>query len=724
MTESKRDQIPDEINQLEIELVRTKASLVEERMKSSKHRRIIKLIQLLNQKILSARDQDEIFAVVVESLAGQTRLDRAVILRKDADAIYRPIAQHGYSSQGAAESLCDPFFAAAVEAKGRLLVNGETRSQIAESYEDVFQVCFFTAIHFTTETRERQDYILFVGNQTEATVRRPRLTHFDVETLEVLVGQICVALANVRFYARLEQSEKKYRALYENAVGGIFRITPQGRLVDANPAFARIVGFESAEQLIDQGERFALEYFVVPAEFERFVAAVARDGKILGFEAELRNRSRGLLWVEISARAERDADGRLRYCEGYLRDITEAKVAMQLTQAKLEAEAANEAKSAFLAHMSHEIRTPMNGILGMSRLLLDGELGAEEREHVATIHQSAESLLSILNDILDFSKIEAGKLDLEILDFDLVETLEGAQSLFERRSREKGIPLSCSIAGDVPRYVRGDPGRLRQILLNLMSNAFKFTAKGSVSLRVSVEPEAPATTLRFEVADTGIGIPADRIDRLFKSFSQGDASTNRRFGGTGLGLAISKSLVELMAGTIGVESQVGTGTLFWFTARLPRVERARPDHRAQAIEVSDSGLPRAIGPGNSDIRVLLVEDSVISRKVAEKTLLRMGFEVDAVSNGVEAVATLQSRTYDIVLMDVQMPIMDGFEATQIIRDPDSPVRDHQVPIVALTAHAMKDDRERCLSAGMDDYISKPLQPRLLLEAIERQLGPR
>ena len=392
-------------------------------------------------------------------------------------------------------------------------------------------------------------------------------------------------------------------------------------------------------------------------------------------------------------------------------NITKRKLAEEeLLAAKKAAEEANQAKSRFLAHMSHEIRTPLNGVLGMLELLLLTPLSDTQRSHLAIARTSGETLLAVIEDVLDLSKIEAGRITLDEADFDLPALLRDIGALLTLQAEMKGLHLRTSLAPDLPRWVRGDSSRLRQILVNLASNAIKFTEEGFISIAAACEPDgAGGPRVRFAVSDTGIGLSRDQLSAVFEPFVQADSSSTRRYGGTGLGLAISKQLVEMMGGEIGVDTQQGAGSTFWFTAPFAAASSSEPE--APTVRCA---RPAAVppecnngGPKPRQPKILLVEDNSTNMAVALAQLSKLGYSGETASNGAEAVDAVRRTDYDLILMDLHMPVMDGFEATRRIRETE---RRH-VPIVAVTADAMRGDREHCLRQGMDDYLSKPMRLR-------------
>jgi len=443
------------------------------------------------------------------------------------------------------------------------------------------------------------------------------------------------------------------------------------------------------------------------------IDAAFTAGTPYAFDQRIRRPDGSELWLHAVGDPLRDADGRIIGLSGTVADITDRKrTEAELMQLKDAAEAAMRTKAMFIANVSHELRTPMNGILGMLSLLLESSLQPAQKQYAWTAHSAAESLLSLLNDLLDFSKIEAGKLELQTVAFAPRDTLQNTVQLWQGRAQSKGIALAAAVDPDVPEVLRSDSVRMRQIILNLVSNAVKFTARGHVIVRMDVAAQdEESVTIRVSVTDSGPGITPDDLTKLFQPFTQlqqPDGVTP----GTGLGLSISKRLVSLLGGEIGITSEVGRGSTFWFTARCFRTSNTTVPRHLQGAALD--GIQIASGK-----RLLVVEDHPVNRLVALRLLERTGAVIDIATTGAEAISAVARQRYDLILMDCQMPEMNGLDASRAIRRLEAERLAPRVPIVAMTANAMTEDRERCLEAGMDDHVAKPIDRVLLYEAVHR-----
>jgi PAS domain S-box-containing protein len=521
-----------------------------------------------------------------------------------------------------------------------------------------------------------------------------------------VVAVVRAITPDARAEEAFRQSER-FRTILDQIEDGCAVIDLRGNYLFVNDAFCRIFGF-SREKIIGQNFKDTQNPVRHARTFEIFNTVYRTGEPVKAYEYQVTPSN---LHVEQSISLERDATGRKIGFVSIYRDCTTRKLAEEaLARAKEAAEASNRAKSEFLANMSHEIRTPMNGIIGMTTLALESEMTPLQHDYLLTIRSQAESLLTVVNDILDFSKIEQRHVQLEALTFVLEDAVREVVTPLAVRAQAKGVDVSSAIALDVPPYVVGDPVRLKQILSNVVGNAVKFTERGTVRLDVTVDDRSgDRATLHFRVTDTGIGVPADKRRAIFEPFQQADGSMTRRFGGTGLGLAIASNLAALMGGHIWVDSGPGVGSTFHITASLA-VAASAPG----VTTALDAGRPKA---GGRRARILVAEDNVVNQRVAEGLLTKRGHDVIVVSTGREALHAVQSGPIDLVLMDVQMPDMDGFEATAAIREWERTTGQH-VRIVAMTAHAMTGDKERCLAAGMDGYISKPIDQRSLYTVIE------
>ena len=521
----------------------------------------------------------------------------------------------------------------------------------------------------------------------------------------------------------VQDSADQLRMLTDAAPIGIFQTDTGNRYTYTNPRWGEITGMAAGEAA---GQKWDA---ILGPDDRAMLAAEMTDGRGDGEELCRRFQIDGPggqpSVILVTARPMPGGDGEgVTGWVGTLADVTaEAGAEAAMAAARDEATEASRLKSDFLANMSHEIRTPMNAIIGMTDLLLETQLDTGQRDYAQTVRNSSEALLAILNDILDFSRIEAGRLVIEDIEFSLHKTVGDVVDLLAGPAQAKGLELAAIVERSVPEVIVGDPGRVRQVLTNLIGNAIKFTEAGEVVVRVAAtEVDGTSAVLRFEVADTGDGIPADKLGMIFQPFVQADTSTSRKYGGTGLGLSISGQLVALMGGDCGVSSTLGTGSDFWFTLavrtgagrrRLEAPTCAASGHRSAPPEAAERGRSTPAPPTRG--RLLLAEDNVINQKVAVAMLSRAGYVVDVVNDGRAAVEAVAAHRYDAILMDCQMPVLDGYGATTAIRAQEGGGR--HTPIIALTASARGEDRDRCLAAGMDSYLAKPVSKDALVALV-------
>ncbi|MFA4924895.1 MAG: response regulator, partial [Ignavibacteriaceae bacterium] len=548
---------------------------------------------------------------------------------------------------------------------------------------------------------------------------------------------------------KMNLSEKKFRSIIKNSAEGVFQSTFDGRYVTTNPALAKILGYENEFEL--RKVDIVKDVYKNPQDREKLIEILKEHKEVRNIRVPLKKKDGSTVMVILNDRLVRDEDGRF-FFEGNMQDITEQitlekerkraeeKLRQEMVRSEelaKDAVRSSETKSIFLANMSHEIRTPMNGIIGFLNLIEQGAYKSSEELHdfVTTARQSAETLLDLINDILDFSKIEAGKLQLEEEDFNIREIIDSALQTVSTKVNEKRLKMIVDIDQGTTPLLIGDAKRLRQIYINLISNAVKFTEHGQIRITVNSEKvDKERIKIVSAIEDSGLGIPKDKMDALFKSFSQVDGTMSRKYGGTGLGLAICKELVSLMNGSIKVDPDYTKGSRFVFSVILKKQKNTslfsaiRSQAKTAESDAANKEIIQQQALSKDDLReqrfrfkILLAEDNPVNQKVASKILAQAGFQIDAVNNGKEAYETmLAAAQYDLILMDIQMPEMDGWTATQKIREIKG--IGEEIPIIAMTAHALLGDRDKCLAAGMNDYVSKPIKTDEFIALLDKWLN--
>jgi PAS domain S-box-containing protein len=650
-------------------------------------------------------------------------------IEKNRDELARlyhqaPVGYLTLNRTGAIER-CNQTFATMVGRSTDMLINKPLADLLEGSDRDIFLGRFrsfynqpadkFVDLYFPTRGITNG----FHGRLT-ASIGDDSVNHADREPrLLVIVQDVTEqrieSLIRMKAESKLKSHDAFISTLLETMPIPIFYKDVKCRYLGCNQAFRDFTGLDNAQLL---GKTvFDISPADIAIGYDDFDQQLLANPGTQSYEWKVSAPDGSIRTVVFNKATYADADGQLAGIVGAIQDISDLKGLQScMQQARESAEEASRIKSEFLANMSHELRTPMNGVLGMAQLLEMSSLDTEQQQFVAAIMQSGMNLVKIIGDILDLSKIEAQRIELEHLVFSLNEIINQTINLLRPQAQAKGLKIFCRLDPNLPELFWGDPGRLHQILLNLLGNSIKFTSSGSISITVLSGPdEAGKTSLRFSINDTGIGIPRASLHKLFIPFSQVDGSTTRRFGGTGLGLAISKQLVELMGGSISVESTEGTGSTFFI--KLPLEQATGPD--CEPFIAAE--LQEQIDHTPQNYRILVAEDDKLNRKVIEIMLGKLGYRTGIAASGEETLALLKAEEFDLVLMDCSMPGIDGYEATAKIRDIATGVKNPQISIVALTARVMQGDREKCLKAGMNDYLPKPIHCDELKNVLSRWL---
>ena len=701
-------------------------------------RRGFSLMSELTSTLGRESDYRSVFVSVSRRVNAALNMQRTAVLTRD-DEGFRATVLQGYSDEERQklEGRVIEIPPACFDTANPLLITGADAADRLASFREALMLPFLISTPVTLQNEVVA--FLVTGRLLEQLPWMPRLGNSDVETVQTVSAYLAAMIVS----QRLSEAEERTKIMLDATPLGCVFWNDEMRHIDCNQEALRLFGLSSKGEFLERFPEISPEFQPNGERSADAIRRIMRETLEKGFERfEWMHQKPDGEPIPAEITLVRVLRKNKFIVAAYIRDLREQKAMLaeirktedDLRRARDMAEKNAKAKSEFLANMSHEIRTPMNAVLGMIHLLSDTTLNDRQRDYVEKAEHSANLLLRIINDILDFSKIDAGRLEVERVPFSLRELMADVRGMLREQAGVKNLELRMEIADDIPDCLLGDPLRLEQVILNLAGNAIKFTQEGHVLIRAARRSAAAdRAALLFEVEDTGIGMTQEQLGLLFTPFTQADTSTTRKFGGTGLGLAISRSLVDLMGGEVWAESLPERGSRFSFTVALdlPTDETACGTAAAEGGDARDAGiaLPAAPPPTDADdeaghsslrgVRVLLAEDNEINQMIAVELLARQGIEADVAENGQEALEALRKKRYDLVLMDIQMPEMDGLTATRQIRG-DPAYAD--LPIIAMTAHAMSGDREHSIESGMNDHITKPIDPQLLYATLRRWIG--